>query len=62
MRGLWLTILFLQVAVFSLAQETAEDYMLYKFESEPHAEFSITTDTLLFYRALSEDLIQLLQV
>ena len=52
MRGLWLTILFLQVAVFSLAQETAEDYMLYKFESEPHAEFSITTDTLLFYRAL----------
>ncbi len=52
MRGLWLTILFLQVAVFSLAQETAEDYMLYKFESEPYAEFSITTDTLLFYRAL----------
>lgn len=53
MRRLWLIILLLQISVVSaLAQETAEDYMYYKFEQEAEQEFSITTDTLLFYRAL----------
>ena len=53
MRRLWLIILMLLISVVSaLAQETAEDYMYYKFEQEAEQEFSITTDTLLFYRAL----------
>ena len=52
MRRLWLIILLLIVSVSAKAQETAEDYLLYKLEQESHQEFSITTDTLLFYRAL----------
>ena len=52
MRRLWLIIPILISAVSAMAQETAEDYLLYKFEREPQHEFSVTTDTLLFYRAL----------
>lgn len=52
MRRLWLIILILISAVSAKAQETAEDYLLYKLEREPQQAFSITTDTLLFYRAL----------
>lgn len=40
--------LFLQ----TFSQELAEDYHLYKLEREPQEEFSLTTDTLLFFRAL----------
>ena len=56
MRRLWLIILILISAVSAMAQETAEDYLLYKFEREPQQEFSVTTDTLLFYRALHRHL------
>ena len=50
MRCLGLIIICLISAVSALAQETADDYMLYKLEQEPEEEFSISTDTLLFYR------------
>lgn len=52
MRRLGLIIICIISAVSSLAQETADDYMLYKLEQQPDEEFSITTDTLLFYRSV----------
>ena len=56
MRRLWLIILILVGAVPAIAQETAEDYVYYKLEQNEPQEFSITTDTLLFYRALHRHL------
>lgn len=52
MRRLWLIILMFLASVPAVAQETDEDYMLYKWEHESAQEFSVTTDTLLFYRVL----------
>lgn len=52
MRRLWLIIFGLIASVSALAQETDDDYYLYKLESEPRWEFSFSTDTLLFYRVL----------
>lgn len=52
MRRLGLIILSLFSAVSALAQETAEDYFHYKVEQREEQQFSITTDTLLFYRVL----------
>ncbi len=56
MRRFWLIILILVGAVPAIAQETAEDYVYYKLEQNEPQEFSITTDTLLFYRALHRHL------
>lgn len=52
MRRCWLIIFFLFSAVSALAQETAEDYFHYKLEQHEPQQLSITTDTLLFFRAL----------
>lgn len=52
MRRLWLMILILVLAAPAIAQEAAEDYLFYKLEGDDVAEFSIATDTLLFYRAI----------
>lgn len=52
MRRLGLIILFLFSAVSALAQEAAEDYFHYKLEQHEPQDFSIATDTLLFYRLL----------
>ena len=52
MRHWWLIIIAIISAVSALAQETADDYMLYKLEQQSEEEFSITTDTMLFYRAV----------
>lgn len=52
MRRLWLIIIAIISAVSASAQETADDYMFYKLEQPPIEEFSISTDTLLFYRSV----------
>ena len=52
MRRLWLTMVMVFSVVFVFGQQSAEDYYLYKFEREEVTEFSVATDTLLFYRAV----------
>ena len=52
MRHWWLIIPFLFSAVSAFAQEAAEDYYIYKLEREEFPSLAISTDTLLFYRAI----------
>ncbi len=55
MRKLLLSILFLVGSFVALAQESVEDYYLYKIDEARYVDEILESDTLLFYRALQRN-------